>query len=512
MWTSLLRTGVWQGEVWDRRKNGEIYPKWMVITELKSDDGITMHYVSTQTNMTQRKMAEDEIKHLAFYDPLTQLPNRRLLLDRLQQALATSVRNERQCALFFIDLDNFKTLNDTLGHDKGDLLLQQAANRLSGCIGASDTVARLGGDEFVVILELLSSHSVEAAEQAETVGENILDALNQNYCLHGYDYCSTASIGITLFGHRHEAIEELLRQADLAMYQAKAAGRNALRFFDSNMQTAVAARIALEKNLRHAVREQQFVLYYQAQVNGAECITGAEALLRWQHPQRGLVFPDEFIALAEETGLILPLGHCVLETACAQLAAWAGQANVAHLTLAVNVSAQQLCQADFVARVLAVLERTGADPSKLKLELTESVLMDNVEDIIAKMSALKNRGVHFALDDFGTGYSSLAYLKRLPLEKLKIDRSFVNDVLTDPNDAVIAKTIVTLAHSLGLAVIAEGVETEEHRHFLAQHGCHAYQGYLFSRPVPLQAFEALVARVDATPSFAMKEASQLRHA
>ncbi len=488
MWETIHRTGGWQGEIWDRRKNGEIYPKWLTITAVKSDDGVVTHYVGTHTDITARKAAEDEIMHLAFYDPLTQLPNRRLLIDRLTQALAASTRSGRHGALLFIDLDHFKTLNDTLGHDKGDLLLQQVALRLATCVREGDTVARLGGDEFVVVLEGLSELAEEAATQTETVGEKILATLNQPYLLAGYENRSTPSIGITLFSGQQTSIEELLRQADLAMYQSKAAGRNTLRFFDPQMQATVTARAALELDLREALRQQQFVLYYQAQVLGEGRLTGAEVLLRWQHPQRGLVSPAAFIDVAEETGLILPLGHWVLATACAQLATWAAQPNTSHLSLAVNVSAKQLQQADFVDQVLAVLGSTGANPHRLKLELTESLLVSNVETTIAKMTALKAHGVGFSLDDFGTGYSSLSYLKRLPLDQLKIDQSFVRDILIDPNDAAIAKMVLALADSLGLSVIAEGVETEAQRSFLAALGCHAYQGYLFSRPLPLERF------------------------
>jgi len=492
MWESIQRTGTWQGEIWDRRKNGETYPKWMTITEVKSQDGATTHFVSTQFDITARKAAEEEIKFLAFYDPLTGLPNRRLLFDRLRLALASSIRSQRHGALLFLDLDNFKSINDTLGHDKGDLLLKQVAQSITDCVREADTVARLGGDEFVVMLEDLSSTTTEAATQAKACGEKILAMLNRTYMLSGHECHNTTSIGITLFSEKHEALDQLLKQADLAMYQAKLAGRNALRFFDPDMQTVVTARVALEKDLRIAIREEQFLLYYQAQVDGDGNIVGAEALVRWLHPARGLILPNNFISLAEDTGLILPLGHWVLESACRQLVAWENLIDAAHLTLAVNVSMQELRQPDFVEQVLAVLVRTGVDPCKVKLEITESQLMDKVEDTIAKMTALKSHGVNFALDDFGTGYSSLAYLKRLPLEKLKIDRSFVSDVLTDPNDAVIAKTIVVLAQQLGLEVIAEGVETEEQRHFLAQNGCHAYQGYLFSRPLPLGDFEQLL--------------------
>jgi diguanylate cyclase (GGDEF)-like protein/PAS domain S-box-containing protein len=493
MWQSLQREGYWQGEIRDRRKNGEIYPKWMTITAVKNE-GVTTHYVSTHNDITQRKLAEDEIKLLAFYDPLTGLPNRRLLLDRLHQALANSARSHRQGALIFIDLDNFKTLNDTLGHPTGDMLLQQVAQRLSACAREGDTVARLGGDEFVVMLENLSEDINEAAVQLESASEKFMAELNRVYSLGGRDYYGTSSMGVTVFGKQDETVDGLLKQADLAMYQAKASGRNSLRFFDPQMQAVFTARATLETELRHAVREGQLVLYYQPQVDPWGHSLGAEALVRWQHPQRGLVLPNDFIPLAEETGLIMPLGFWVLEAACTQLSAWAEQKEAAHLTLAVNISVQQIHQPDFVEQVLAVLDHTGANPKKLKLELTESLLMDNVEDTIAKMIALKARGVGFALDDFGTGYSSFSYLKRLPLEKLKIDRSFVMDVLTDPNDAAITQTIVALAQSMNLSVIAEGVETEAQRDFLNRNGCHEYQGYLFSRPLPVDAFEQYLKR------------------
>jgi diguanylate cyclase (GGDEF)-like protein len=447
-------------------------------------------YQGIGTDVTARKAAEDQIRTLAFFDPLTGLPNRRLLMDRLKQAVATHARHLRQGALLFVDLDNFKTLNDTLGHDTGDMLLQQVAQSLSACIRDSDTVARLGGDEFVVMLEDLSESPMEAATQAEAVGEKILVALNKTYLLGGYEYHSTPSIGITLFGQSEEGMEEPLKRADLAMYQAKAAGRNTMRFFDPQMQAVVTARAALQVSLGEALEKGQFILYYQAQVGGDGTRIGAEALVRWLHPQRGLVSPCEFIPLAEETGMILRLGHWVLETACTQLAQWAVMPEFAMLTIAVNVSPRQFNQDDFVDQVLAILARTGARPQRLKLELTESLLVANVEDVIAKMGALKTKGVGFSLDDFGTGYSSLSHLKRLPLDQLKIDQSFVRDILIDANDAAIAKMIIALSASLGLAVIAEGVETEAQRHFLARHGCHACQGYLFSHPLPIAEFEA----------------------
>ncbi|WP_161539918.1 EAL domain-containing protein [Glaciimonas sp. PCH181] len=438
-----------------------------------------------------RKAAEDEIWQLAFYDPLTRLPNRRLLVDRLQLVIARNSRHKEHSALFFIDLDNFKTINDTLGHDKGDLLLQQVAIRLSSCVRAADTVARQGGDEFVVMVNELSHDEEKAALQAESIGGKILNLLNQPYQLAEHVYRSTSSIGITLFDGRVVSTDDLLKRADLAMYQAKSAGRNTLRFFEPDMQAAVMARAELEIDLRRGQQDAQFILYYQAQVDRTGHWTGAEALIRWQHPKRGLVPPAEFISTAEETGLILPLGRWVMETACVQLAAWARRPEMSHLTLAVNVSMRQFRQPDFVKQITELLDATGADPRKLKLELTESMLLDDVEDIIIKMSALKALGVRFSLDDFGTGYSSLSYLKRLPLDQLKIDQTFIRDVLTDPNDAAIVRTIVALAQSLGLSVIAEGVETAPQIDFLANNGCDAYQGYLFSHPLPLEQFESL---------------------
>ncbi|MFZ2853455.1 MAG: EAL domain-containing protein, partial [Rhodocyclaceae bacterium] len=497
---SVEQTGAWQGEIWNRRKNGEIFPEWLTITAVKDGEGKVTHHVSTLTDITQRKATENEIKHLAFYDPLTRLPNRRLLLDRLQHALSSSARNERAGALLFIDLDNFKTLNDTLGHDKGDLLLQGVAERLLASVRDGDTVARLGGDEFVVMLEGLSAEEEEAAAQTETIGEKILAALNQTYDLAGHEYHSSPSIGITLFSGHESSIEELLKRADLAMYQSKAAGRNTMHFFDPEMQSIVNTRAVLETDLREAVRDKQFVLYYQPQVDGSGKPTGAEALVRWQHPTRGLVLPTEFIPLAEETGLILPLGHWVLETACHQLAAWAHDPATAPLCISFNVSAAQYRQTDFVAQVLKVLADTDANPQRLKLELTESLLLDNVEDMITKMSALKAHGVSFSLDDFGTGYSSLSYLKRLPIDQLKIDQSFVHDLLSNPNDAMIARTIVALAESLGLSVIAEGVETEAQRNCLAAQGCCNYQGYFFGRPAPAETLRGAASHPESGPN------------
>lgn len=496
MWEEIRLKGAWQGEVWYRRKNGEVFPAGLTITAVMGDAGEVTHTVATLTDITERKAAEDKIEQLAFYDSLTGLPNRRLLFDRLQQALASSKRNQRHGALMFIDLDNFKTLNDTRGHAAGDLLLQQVAERLTACTREADTVARLGGDEFVVMLEQLSEDPVEAAAQIKTVGEKILEALHQPNTLVPQEHICTASIGATLFGEAQDRVDDLVKQADIAMYRAKTEGRNTLRFFFPHLQVAIKDRATLEADMRQGLKENRFLLHYQPQVDDEGRLIGVEALLRWQHRERGLVSPAEFIPMAEETGLILPLGNWVLETACARIKDWASRPETAHLTMAVNVSARQFRQEDFVEQVMAVLDHTGTDPRNIKLELTESMLVDNVADIIVKMNALKARGLSFSLDDFGTGYSSLFHLKRLPLSQLKIDRSFVGDVFVDAHDATIVRTIVALGQSLNLSVIAEGVETEAQRQFLSSLGCQAYQGFLFSRPVPAEEFVQFLNRKD----------------
>ena len=493
MLDTVRKTRAWRGEIWNRRKNGEIFPSQCTMTAVLADDGMVTHFINSLTDVTQMKATEEEINKLAFYDPLTGLPNRRMLLDRLRLAMAESKRTGSIGALQFIDLDNFKTLNDTLGHDMGDLLLQQVGQRLKKCIREGDTVARLGGDEFVVMLKDLSSELVGAATQAEIVGGKILNSIGEPYRLAGLEYQITPSIGITQFRGFDATIDDLLKQADLAMYQAKALGRNSMQFFDPSMQSVVTARVSLETDVRVGIAQGQFLLYYQPQIHRDGRTTGAEVLLRWPHPTRGMVPPNEFIGLAEDTGLILPLGNWVLETACHQLTMWANNPATEHLTLAVNVSARQFRQQDFVPYVLDLLQYTGANPRRLKLELTESMLVKDVEDTIAKMTELKVHGIGFSLDDFGTGYSSLSYLKRLPLDQLKIDQSFVRDLMTDPNDASIARTVIALGHSLGLNVIAEGVETSNQQQFLAEQGCDAYQGYLFGKPMPIASFDAFLA-------------------
>ena len=489
MWNAITYRGRWSGEVWNRRKNGEVYPEHLTITAVKDDADQVTHYVASLTDITLSKAASDEIKNLAFYDPLTRLPNRRLLLERLRQALAASTTHDRYGALILLDLDDFKILNETLGHNTGDLLLQQVGSRLQSCLRQGDTVARLGGDEFVVMLEGLSANSLDAAAQAEALCIKLRHALERPYVLGPHQCRSTASLGATLF-HAGDPShpDEVLVQADIAMYQAKNAGRDSMRFFDQSMQDRISARAALENGLRMAIHQRQFVLYYQVQVDMEGQPTGAEALVRWAKPDGSLVSPASFIPLAEETGLILPLGEWVLEQACAQLAAWQSTPGMERLALAVNVSAAQFHQAGFGEQVRHAVREHGIDPSLLKLELTEGLLLANIEDTIANMRTLREIGVRFSLDDFGTGYSSLQYLKRLPLDQLKIDQSFVRDLANDASDQAIVLTIIAMARSLSLDVIAEGVETEAQRALLAQLGCHQYQGYLFSRPIPPQQF------------------------
>jgi diguanylate cyclase (GGDEF)-like protein/PAS domain S-box-containing protein len=492
MWDSLHQYNNWQGEIWNQRKNGEIYPEWLTITAVIGKGGKVTNYVGTFVDISERKKAESEIHHLAFYDPLSQLPNRRMLLDRLRQAVATSVRNQTGGALLFIDLDNFKTLNDTKGHGIGDLLLIEVSKRLQECVREGDTLARFGGDEFVLLLEGLSEERAQAAVQARIVGEKVLEALSQPYILEGNEFHSSSSMGITLFVNYKQKLDELLKQADTAMYEAKKSGRNTLRFFDPVMQEELEVRALLEVGLREALRKQEFRLYYQMQVDHTGHILGAEVLLRWVHPERGLVSPMQFIPLAEETGLILPIGRWVLECACQQIKVWEADRRTSDLQLAVNVSGRQFRQADFVAQVSEVISRIDINPLLIKIELTESIVLDDVADTIAKMQALRQIGVSFSMDDFGTGYSSLSYLTQLPLNQLKIDQSFVRHIGTKSSDATIIQTIIGMANNLCMEVIAEGVETQEQRDFLEANGCMLYQGYLFSMPVPLEEFNVLL--------------------
>ena len=437
------------------------------------------------TDVTALKASEETIHKLVFLDPLTGLPNRRLMQDRLSHALALTERSTQYGALLFLDLDNFKTLNDTLGHDAGDQILKQTAARLGSAMRAHDTVARAGGDEFVIIIERLSCMEAVAANEVYAIACKIIGLINTPYVLNGGEYSISASIGITLFCDTRCSPEELMKRADIAMYSAKANGRNTQMMFDPAMQTRIATRNALEADLRQGLKRRHFLLYYQAQVDSAGELFGVEALLRLQHPERGLVLPATFIGLAEETGLICDLGYWTLETACAQLVDWSHDCARAQLTIAVNVSARQFRDINFVERVLDIVDHSGANPHRLILELTESLLLDQLESSIGKMVALRQHGIRFSLDDFGTGFSSLSYLKRLPLYEIKIDRSFVQDVIDNANDAVIVLSIIDLAHNFGIEVIAEGVETLAQRDFLLRSGCTRLQGYLFGRPEPL---------------------------
>ncbi len=494
MWDALKVKGFWQGEVWNKRKNGQIYAEMLTITAIVSDTGQTTHYVGSFTDITENKLAEAEIHRLAYYDALTRLPNRRLLQDRLGQALVATTRNGMYGAIFFIDLDNFKGLNDTRGHDVGDLLLLEVAQRLRAVVREGDTVARQGGDEFVVLLEGMGTNPAEAAAMAKQLGDKLREEIDRPFNLNDYEYHCKLSIGVSLF-HGQDTVEDLLKHADLALYQAKNSGRNTLRFFDPAMQEALDLRSELEGELRQALKLGQLELHYQPQVDASRRVVSVEALLRWQHPRRGLVSPDEFISVAEDTGLILPIGLWVLETACGQLGEWGKRDATRSLKIAVNVSARQFRQADFVSQIQCVLERSAVDPALLKLELTESLVLADVDDAIEKMHAVKKLGVNFSMDDFGTGYSSLSYLAQLPIDQLKIDRSFVCNLPGRSNDELIARTIISMGKGLAMHVIAEGVETEAQRDFLARHGCHAYQGYLFSKALPIAELEAFLLKV-----------------
>jgi diguanylate cyclase (GGDEF)-like protein/PAS domain S-box-containing protein len=471
-----------------RHKDGHYVPVLSRGFVLRDDHGKAVRVSGTNTDLTERKEAERHIHQLAYFDYLTGLPNRRFLTEELHKLLSRSGRSGELGAVLFIDLDNFKMLNDTLGHDVGDMLLREAAYRLRHAVREGDYVARLGGDEFVIVLDNLGTDVAVAAAEAGVVGQKVLAVCSENYALPARPYRSTASVGIALFGRDTDSVDVLLRQADLAMYQAKAAGRSVLRFFDPVMQAAIDRRYALEHDLRDGLLRDEFLLYCQPQFDGQGHLAGGEILLRWQHPQRGLVGPNDFIGTAEASGLMLQVGGWVLRASCRQLAEWAGHPVLGKIQLAVNVSAQQVHAQQFVADTLDIIAESGADPHRLSLELTESLLAENMEDVIEKMHRLKQAGVSFSIDDFGTGYSSLSYLKRFPLETLKIDKSFVRDIHTDPNAAVIVEVIITLARKLGLKVIAEGVEREAQRDFLRDRGCDGFQGFLLGQPVGIDEF------------------------
>jgi diguanylate cyclase (GGDEF)-like protein/PAS domain S-box-containing protein len=491
MWATLDQNNFWQGEIWNRRKSGEVHPALVSISGVVDNAGNVTHYIGAYSDLSQHKQAEQVIHSLSFYDALTTLPNRRRMLERLKQVVHADRRPAGHGAVLFVDLDDFSNLNDTRGHDVGDQALVEIAKRLRACVPEEDNVARPSSDEFVIMLDNLALDADQAAFQAGEAAERIREAIRKPMQVGGGPYECTASIGISLFRKGATAPEELMKQADASMYQVKRLGRDRIHFFDAQMQASLEQRIALEGALKRAI-PGELRLHMQPQVDNFGVVMGAECLIRWQPTEGALIGPIEFIPLAEDTGLILPIGRWVLESACLQLKRWESNRLTRHMVLAVNVSARQFEQPDFAKQVLDILDLTGADPTRLKLELTESMLLGNTDGVIAKMASLKARGIHFSLDDFGTGFSSLSYLKRLPIDQLKIDQSFVRDLESDANDAAIVRTIIALGQSLGLDVIAEGVETEGQRDFLAVHGCKQYQGYLFGRPVPITDFESAI--------------------
>jgi diguanylate cyclase (GGDEF)-like protein/PAS domain S-box-containing protein len=497
MWQAILETGHWQGEVWDKLKSGELQAKWLSISVIRHANGSVFRYVGQFSDITEKKRKDELIWEQANFDALTNLPNRRLFADRFRQAMSSSSRSWRYGALLSLDLDQFKRLNDTFGHSKGDQLLVEVARRLRLCVREEDTVARMGGDEFMIVLTGLSPNKNEAGIQAELISEKIRSELCRPYQLDKSEHYTSCSVGIVLFLGHADSHEKLLAHVDTAMYQAKAKGRNSICFFDASMQDVLDQRGLLESSLRVALELNEISLHYQLQVDSAGHAIGVEALLRWTNPQLGFVPPVNFIPVAEESGLILPIGMWVLETACKQLSTWQSSPQFCHLSIAVNVSAIQFREPGFVSIVQDVLQRSGIKPEKLKLELTESLVIDNIDDSIRKMKEIKALGVKFSMDDFGTGYSSLSYLSRLPFDQLKIDQSFVRNITTDQHNAAIVQTIISMAQSLGMDVIAEGVETEDQREFLDLRGCPAYQGYLYAKPTPIAELEALVIRLNA---------------
>lgn len=492
MWQQLKAVDRWQGEIWNRRKNGEIFPQWLSISAVRNTQGQVINYVASIDDTSDRKAAEERIQRLAFFDGLTDLPNRRLLLDRIQHVLDGCVISGECAALMFLDLNGFKNINDLHGHHIGDKVLCLAAARLNGVVRVSNTVARLSGDKFVVLLEHLNKQPEQAALQIEHVNALLLATLAEPYQIDGLELHSSVSIGVTLFNDESCSVDELMQRAELSMYEAKAAGKHTVRFFDPRMREAVSERLNLEQDIRRGLLSDEFIPYLQPQLDGKGCLVGAEVLARWQHPNRGLLSPAVFIEVAELAGLIETLDMQMLQKACHQLALWSRQSATSSLSLSVNLSARLLYQQNFVERVFQTLEQSGADPKRLKLELTETLLLDDLPSAIARMCELKAHGIRFSIDDFGTGYSSLAYLQQLSLDQLKIDQSFVRGLPSDKNSLEIIRSICILAGSLQLEVIAEGVETHEQYIALLELGCQRFQGYLFGRPMPLAEFERLI--------------------
>ncbi|MBU2570822.1 MAG: EAL domain-containing protein [Gammaproteobacteria bacterium] len=488
LWRQLQIDGRFEGEIWDRRKDGSIFPIWQCITAVKNNRGETTHYVAVFTDLSEKKKFEEYISQLAFYDPLTDLPNRRLLLERIEQVLIQAKRKNTYAAILYMDLDRFKVLNDSMGHQTGDELLVQVAKRLKQSIRQEDTPTRLGGDEFVILVHTDTNRLDEATQKILNLAEKIMRKLNEPYLIKGNEHYFSSSMGVTLFsGQCQLAATHLLQQADTAMYRSKEKGRNTISFFDQSMQEAADKRLQIENALRMAIEQQQFTLYFQPQVDRTGRIISAEALIRWNHPNKGLIAPNEFIPIAEETGMIQQIGAWVIEAACRQIKQWQ-QAGRGYAYVSINVSSQQFRQKDFVTNVRRAIVQADIESSQLMIEITESVLMQDINDTIEKMQALMELGIAISIDDFGTGYSSLAYLTQFPLSQLKIDQRFVKNIDVDKNSAVIVETIIAMAGNLGLKVIAEGVETERQLMFLVDKGCVGFQGYFFGKPVPVDQF------------------------
>ena len=492
MWQTIETLGSWEGEVWDKRKDGDVFPLLIAITTIRDAKNRITNYVLSFSDITPTKRDADAIHKLAFFDPLTHLPNRRALSERVAHALMVCESHGKTLAVLFIDMDNFKDINDALGHQLGDRILIETAQRLRRCMRSDDTVARIGGDEFAIVVKNLDFNIDTAKAEVEIVAAKILAILNQSYQLDKQEIHSGASVGVAIARHSQVPIEELFKQADIGLYQAKISGRNQMCFFDPAMEQTVTLQAQLANALHGAVQDQQFELYYQVQVDSEHSPVGAEALIRWEHPQLGIVSPNDFIPLAEASGLILPIGRWVLDNACAQLKRWQSDARTCWLSVAINISPRQFHQSDFVETVLQAIAKFDISPSSLKLELTETVILDNTSETVEKMHQLKRVGVEFALDDFGTGYSSLSYLTQLPLSQLKMDQSFVRNIGLTESDDIIVQTIIVMAKSLGIRVIAEGVETEAQCSFLKNLGCPLFQRYLFSKPVPVAEFEKLL--------------------
>ncbi|MFA5083096.1 MAG: EAL domain-containing protein, partial [Hydrogenophilaceae bacterium] len=490
IWKSIEQTGAWSGEIMNRRKNGEVYPEWLTISSVKDNAGKLSNYVGVFADISQIKQFQDKLEHLAHYDPLTDLPNRLLLSARLDHAIERTGREHTLLALLFVDLDRFKTVNDGLGHPAGDRLLQAVAQRLARHIRAEDTFARLGGDEFVIVLE-----GVDDTGRVSVLAEKLLAALTHPFELDGQAIFIGASIGISTYPVDGTDAATLLKNADAAMYRSKEDGRNTYRFYNAEMTRSARERLTLETSLRQAIELNEFVLHYQPQVDVASGeMIGVEALVRWDHPESGMIAPIRFIPLAEETGLIVPLGEWVLFTACTQAKIWMEDMAMPPFSVAVNLSPRQFRQANLVAHIRAVIDATGIPPGLLELEITEGAVMDDADQAVATLRALKELGIKISIDDFGTGYSSLAYLKRFPIDKLKIDQSFMRDIPQDQSDMAIAATIIAMSRNLHMKVLAEGVETAAQLDFLRSHGCDAYQGYICSRPLAAPALEQWLAQ------------------